>query len=83
MVQFGFESTGISKDDILNENKIIQLGVSPIKIDILNSIDGVGFEDAYPRIKRVNFGNSVANFISYEDLIKKNPAQIEKKIKLI
>lgn len=76
---FGFEGVGISKEDILTENKIIQLGVSPIRIDIMNSIDGVKFNDAYTRVKRVNFGNTLANFISYNDLIKNKSTTNRKK----
>ena len=67
--KFGFESIAINKEDILTENKIVQLGVSPVRIDVMNSIDGVEFNDAYTRIKKIDFGTTKANFISYEDLI--------------
>ena len=68
--EFGFEGLGITKEDFLTEGKVVQLGVSPVRIDIMNSIDGIIFEEAYPRIEKVKFGGSMANFISREDLIK-------------
>ncbi len=77
--EFGFESIGITREDLLHEGRIIQLGVSPVRIDILNNIDGVTFIDAYGRIEKVKFGNTVANFISREDLIKNKSSSSRKK----
>lgn len=77
--EFGFESIGITREDLLLEGRIIQLGVSPVRIDILNSIDGINFIDAYSRIEKVKFGNTVANFISREDLIKNKSSSRRKK----
>jgi hypothetical protein len=68
--EFGFESAGITKNDLQSEGRVIQLGVSPVRIDIMNKIDGVNFDDAFNRIEKVKFGNTIANFISKEDLIK-------------
>ncbi len=58
--QFGFESIGIVETDLLAEGKVIQLGVSPVRIDIMNSIDGVNFNEAYQRIKKIMFGNTAS-----------------------
>ena len=77
--QFGFEDIGITEEDIMVENRIIQFGVSPIRIDIMNSIDGVQFNDAYARVRQVDFGKIKANFISYEDLIKNKSSTNRKK----
>ena len=77
--QFGFEGIGITKQDLLAEGKIVQLGVSPIRIDIMNSIDGVNFNDAYQRVKKINFGSTLTNFISYEDLVQNKSSSSRKK----
>lgn len=58
---------------------IIQLGVSPVRIDIMNDIDGVEFNDAIQRINKMKFGNTMTNFISLEDLIKNKRASKRKK----
>jgi predicted nucleotidyltransferase len=77
--EFGFESTGISKEDFLTSGRIVQLGVSPVRIDIMNNIDGVSFTEAYKRVENVRFGNTTANFISKEDLIKNKLSSNRKK----
>ena len=70
LTEFRLESLEISKDDFITEGRIIQLGVSPVRIDIMNIIDGVRFNEAFNRIEKVKFGDLIANFISKEDLIK-------------
>ena len=77
--EFGFEKIGVIKEDLLTEGRIIQLGISPIRIDLLNNIDGVDFNDAFPNLKKTNFGRTIANFISYEDLIKNKLSSNRKK----
>jgi len=66
---FGFELPDIKKDDFLKEGRVVQLGVSPVRIDLLNSIDGVQFNQAYTKKNVASFGTEKANFISKEDLI--------------
>ncbi|MCW5977099.1 MAG: hypothetical protein KIT09_03440 [Bryobacteraceae bacterium] len=44
---FGFASIGIAADDFLVADRVIQLGVEPYRIDLLTSITGVEFEDAW------------------------------------
>jgi hypothetical protein len=68
--EFGLESLNITIEDFITDGRVIQLGVSPVRIDIMNRIDGVGFNEANKRTEKVKFGNSIANFISKEDLIK-------------
>jgi predicted nucleotidyltransferase len=79
LIEFGFGETGIKKEDFLIKGRIIQLGVSPVRIDIMNNIDGVEFKEAYPRVNKINFGSTIANFISYEDLIKNKLSSNRKK----
>ena len=77
--EFGFGEIGIKKKDLLTEGRIIQLGISPVRIDLMNSIDGVNFNDAYPNLEKTNFGNTPANFISYEDLVQNKRSSPRKK----
>lgn len=44
---FGFGSLDLTQNDFTTTNNIIQLGVPPVRIDILTSISGVTWEDAY------------------------------------
>ena len=77
--EFGFGEIGIKKEDLLTKGRIIQLGINPVRIDLMNSIDGVDFNEAYPNLKKSNFGRTLANFISYKDLIKNKLSSNRKK----
>ena len=76
---FGFEDAGIDESDFTFTGRIIQLGVSPVRIDIINDIDGVNFSDAYNRVERFKFGNVKANFISKIDIITNKKSSKRKK----
>ena len=67
--EFGFESLELDVNDFTEENMVIQLGVPPVRIDILSSISGVNFQDAYVSRVVKQFGETKANFISKEFLI--------------
>src|SRR5260370_33250720 len=47
LAEFGFGSLGIRGQDLLSPGEVIQLGVNPNRIDLLNSISVVSFEDAW------------------------------------
>ncbi len=46
---FGFGSLGLSAEDFLRPDGVVQLGYPPARIDILSAIDGVQFDDCYAR----------------------------------
>ena len=51
---------GISRDDLLRANEVLQLGLPPRRIDVLTSISGVSFDEAYPdRVTRVVGGLAI------------------------
>ena len=66
---FGFSSLKLNKEDFLKKDSITQLGFPPLRIDILNDLDGVPFEEAWQNKKIVSFENVPINFIGYNDLI--------------
>lgn len=67
--EFGFGGLGITEDDFTRMDSIVQLGYPPHRIDLLTSIDGVDFENAWPRRLEVEFGNATIGFIGREDLL--------------
>jgi hypothetical protein len=44
--EFGFSSLDLSIEDFLNKDNVIQLGLPPVRIDIITSISGVSWEQA-------------------------------------
>ena len=45
--RFGAPSEGIGEADLAHSDMVFQIGVQPVRIDILTSIDSVGFEEAW------------------------------------
>lgn len=67
---FGFESLKLTKEDFLKRDFITQLGHEPVRIDILNDLDGVPFEEAWENKRVFDFEGCKINFIGYAELIK-------------
>ena len=67
---FGFASLKLTKGDFLKKDFITQLGHEPVRIDILNDLDGVPFEQAWMNKRVMDFEGSKINFIGYYKLLK-------------
>ena len=67
---FGFGSLKLTKEDFLKRDFITQLGHEPVRIDILNDLDGVAFEEAWENKRVFVFEGCKINFIGYAELIK-------------
>lgn len=68
--QFGFASLGIGEKDLTNEGRIIQIGVKPNRIDILTSVSGVSFEEAWRHRDEGTLDGIPATFIGLDALIR-------------
>jgi predicted nucleotidyltransferase len=66
---FGLSSLGLTKDDFLKENFITQLGHEPVRIDILNDLDAVSFDEAWKNRKVVTLFDVNINFIGLDELL--------------
>lgn len=77
--EFGFSASNISPEDLMKEGKVIQLGRPPYRIDLLTSIDGVNFNEAWERKVVGRYGDQTLYFISKEDLIKNKKVSGRKK----
>ena len=44
---FGFSNLGVKASDFLEEGSVIQLGVAPNRLDLLNTLTGVSFDAAW------------------------------------
>lgn len=71
---FGFGSTGLTRDDFLRENYVIQLGVEPNRIDLLTGISGVAFADAWNRRVQGKIAELGVPFIDRDLLIENKRA---------
>lgn len=71
---FGFGSLGLREEDFLKENYVTQLGYPPLRIDILNAISGVEFDEAYSNKIAGEVDGLAINFINISDFIKNKEA---------
>ncbi len=77
--EFGFGSLDLSEDDFANPGKVVQLGVPPIRIDIITSVSGVSWEKADIGKVPGQYGRTPVCFISREDFITNKRATGRKK----
>lgn len=68
--EFGFNEPEMTEDVFLTMGNILSFGVEPIRIDLINEIDGVSFRQARPNVIRGKYGSRAVNFIGMSDLIK-------------
>ncbi len=66
--QFGFGSLGLSLQDFLAPDQIIQLGYPPNRIDILTTAAGVDFETCYHSRVSTTIDETQVEFIDIENL---------------
>lgn len=76
---FGFGSAGLSTEDFVRPNQVIQLGVPPVRIDIVTSIEGVGWETVDRGKVAGHYGNVPVYFIGRKPLIANKRAAGRKK----
>ncbi len=77
--EFGFGSLDLSEDDFTNPGKVVQLGVPPVRIDIITSVSGVSWEKADIGKVSGQYAQTPVCFISREDFIANKRATGRKK----
>jgi Nucleotidyl transferase of unknown function (DUF2204) len=72
LAEFGAPPSGLTPEDFHGHpESVFQIGVEPGRIDILQSIPAVAFDEAWPnRIESMVDDRTPAHFISPDDLIK-------------
>lgn len=67
--EFGAPLAGLTEDDFSEEGYFYQMGVPPVRVDLLMGIPGLGFESAWQRRIEADFDGLPVLFISRSDLI--------------
>ena len=67
--EFGAPLAELTAADFADESCFYQMGIPPMRVDILMGVLGAAFTDAWPRRVEVNFEGLTVPFISREDLI--------------
>ena len=77
--KFGFGSVDLTVADFEKPDTVIQLGVPPVRIDIITSLTGVSWQDALGGRVKGKYGNIQVYYIGREQFISNKRAVGRKK----
>ena len=72
--EFGMPAEAIKERIFLEENKVIRMGVPPVRLEVITSASGVDFNQCYADRETVEIDGIPINFISLGDLKKNKQA---------
>ena len=65
---FGMPEEDVSKRLFLERDKVVRMGVPPVRIEVITGASGVDFAECYSRREVIEIDGIPVNFISLEDL---------------
>jgi len=77
--EFGFGSIGLQESDFGRPGKVVQLGVPPIRIDIITSLTGVSWDEAFSGRAKGKYGDISVYYVGREQFISNKRATGRKK----
>jgi hypothetical protein len=66
---FGAPTQAVTENELAKPGITFQIGVEPVRIDIITDIDGVSFETAWPKRVPAQYGDVKVFILSREDFI--------------
>ena len=72
--EFGAPLRGVRPKDFSKSTQFYQIGVAPVRVDIISGLKGLKFERAWKRRKKSKYGRIPINVISLRDLITSKEA---------
>jgi len=74
LVAFGFREEDLPLDAFTTVGNVLTFGTVPTRVDLLNQIDGVTYDEACPNVVRGKYGDVDVTFIGLTDLVKNKKA---------
>jgi hypothetical protein len=76
LLRFGapVAAVGVSREDLTRPDLVVQIGLPPRRIDILTSISGVGFDEAWTARVTHEVGGIRVPFLGRADLVRNKRA---------
>ena len=69
ITDFGFDGADLNKELFSSPDSLVRMGVEPIKIEILNYLNGVDFDQAYERRVNIQVEDIELSVICLDDLL--------------
>jgi len=70
LAEFGMAGLGLEATDFLDSYRVVQLGVAPNRIDLLTSLTGLTFDEAWVNHIETAMEGTRVNFIGRDALIR-------------
>lgn len=80
LARFGARMQGIDVQDFVRPGTVFQVGVAPSRIDVLTSLTGLEFPDAWKPRRRARYGDSGISLLSERDFIRNKRPWVEREI---
>lgn len=77
--EFGFSNTGLSEEDFTSEDIVVQLGYPPVRIDIMTSLTGVSWDEAWTNREVGKYGEIEVFYLNKKLFISNKTALGRKK----
>ena len=74
LAAFGAPLADLTEADLATPGTVFQIGVAPLRIDVLTKIDGLTFDEAWPARVAARLGDVETAILSKEHLIKNKRA---------
>ena len=74
LAAFGFGSLGLTEADFLQAEQVVQLGVPPVRIDLLTTLSGVSWEEACAGRVAGCYGDVPVHFIGRSEYLRNKRA---------
>ena len=74
LADFGMAMPGLSEADFAQPGQIVQLGYPPVRIDLITSITGVSWEDAWQGRVSGEMGGNPIHFLGVSEFIANKKA---------
>ena len=74
LADFGAPLADLTAADLERPGLIFQIGVPPVRVDVITAIDGVGFAEAWPERSTVDLGGLRVPVLSRSHLIRNKRA---------
>jgi hypothetical protein len=81
LAEFGapLEDLNVRVDDLTRPEVVVQLGLPPLRIDILTAVSGITFDEAWPDRVEAPFGDVLVPFLGRAALIRNKRASGRRK----
>ena len=71
---FGFHSPDLSAQDFVRPDRVVQIGVPPVRVDLLTSITGISWEEAESGRAAGFYSDVPVSFLGREEFVRNKRA---------